>query len=85
LARALGSIAPKTPLAEIQAVWPRAVGPQIAAVTEVAEEREGVVTVVCESTVWAQELEMMGPRLLRELTSELSGPGPDLLRFRASG
>jgi len=85
LGRALEGVAPKTPLAEIQSVWARTVGPQIDAVTAVVEEREGVVTIECESTVWAQELEMMGPQLLRKLTSELSGPAPDLLRFRASG
>lgn len=85
LERALEGMAPKTPLAEIQSVWLQAVGPQIAAVTSVIEEREGVVTIECESSVWAQELEMMGPRLLQKLTSELSGPAPDLLRFRASG
>ncbi|HTU16184.1 MAG TPA: DUF721 domain-containing protein [Solirubrobacterales bacterium] len=85
LERVLETIAPKTPLAEIQAVWKQAVGPQIAAVTEVTDERDGVVTVECENSVWAQELEMMGPQLLRKLTSEMSGPAPDLLRFRASG
>jgi predicted nucleic acid-binding Zn ribbon protein len=85
LERVLQTIAPKTPLAEIQSVWPGAVGPQIAAVTEVTEEREGVVTIECENSIWAQELEMMGPQLLQKLTSEMSGPAPDLLRFRASG
>ena len=85
LDRALAGVAPNTPLAEIQAIWAKAVGPQIDAVTKVVEEREGVVTIECESSVWAQELEMMGPQLLRKLTSEMSGPAPDLLRFRASG
>ena len=84
LNRVLDSIAPKTPLAEVQTVWREAVGPQIAAVTRVTEEREGVLTVECDDPVWAQELEMMGPRLLQKLTSELSGPAPDLLRFRAT-
>jgi len=85
LDRALDSIAPKTPLAEVQSLWPQVAGPQIAAVTRVAEEREGVVTIECESSVWAQELEMMGPKLLEKLTSLMSGPAPDLLRFRTSG
>ncbi len=85
LERVLKSIAPQTPLAEIQQVWSRAVGPQIDAVTSVVSERDGVVTVECTDSVWAQELEMMGPQLLLKLTSEMSGPAPDLLRFRASG
>jgi predicted nucleic acid-binding Zn ribbon protein len=85
LERVLESIAPQTPLAEIQQVWSRAVGPQIDAVTSVVAERDGVVTIECVDSIWAQELEMMGQQLLLKLTSELSGPAPDLLRFRASG
>ncbi|MGA7397602.1 MAG: DUF721 domain-containing protein [Solirubrobacterales bacterium] len=85
LDRVLDSISPRTPLAEVQSAWPRAVGPQIAAVTRVTSEHDGVVTVECESSIWAQELEMMGPQLLKKLTSQMSGPAPDLLRFRASG
>lgn len=85
LDRVLQSIAPQTPLADVQAAWPQAVGPQIAAVTRVTEEHDGTVMIECESSVWAQELEMMGPQLLDKLTSKMSGPAPDLLRFRASG
>ncbi len=84
LARVRERIAPKTPLAEVQRVWGEAVGPQIAAVTEVAAERDGTVTVECSSTVWAQELELMSGQLLAKLERELDGPGPQKLRFRSS-
>jgi predicted nucleic acid-binding Zn ribbon protein len=83
--RALAVSAPQTILASVQSAWPSVAGPQIAAVTSVVSERDGEVTIECESSVWAQELEMMAPRLLSKLTAELSGPAPVLLRFRASG
>ena len=34
-------------------------------------ERDGVVTVACESGVWAQELELLGPDLLTRLETAL--------------
>lgn len=84
LDRVREQIAPNTPLAEVQRVWGAAVGQRIAAVTEVAAERDGTVTVECSSTVWAQELELMSGRLLAKLECELDGPGPQKLRFRSS-
>ncbi|MBK5110778.1 MAG: DUF721 domain-containing protein [Thermoleophilia bacterium] len=85
LNRVREGLAPKTPLARIQGVWATAVGPQIAAATEVISERDGTVTVECSSTVWAQELELMSSQLLVKLNRELDGSGPEKLRFRASG
>lgn len=78
-------IAPETPVAGVQLVWDRVVGERIAAVTEVAGEQDGVVTVECRSSVWAQELEMMKTRILGRLRAEMGDSGPDDLRFRASG
>ncbi len=78
-------IAPETPLAAIQMAWDEAVGERIAAVTDVVDEREGVVTVECSSAVWAQELELMAPRILTRLSEVLGDLGPEKLRFRASG
>ena len=34
-------------------------------------EREGTVTVACESAVWAQELELLGPDVLARLNERL--------------
>ena len=83
LDRALDPVAPMTPLAELQRVWPSVVGPGIAAVTKVSEEREGTVTIACESTVWANELEMMGPQFLEKLRPLMGELTPEKLRFRA--
>lgn len=76
-----GEIAPSTPLAAVQLVWDEVVGERIAAVTEVVEEREEVLVVRCESAVWAQELEMMAPRIRARLAERLGGEGPEKLRF----
>jgi predicted nucleic acid-binding Zn ribbon protein len=77
-------LAPETLLASVQMVWDEVVGDRIAAVSEVVEEREGVVTVECSTAVWAQELEMMGPRITARLGERLGGAGPEKLRFRAA-
>lgn len=83
LDRALDPIAPKTPLAELQRLWPSVTGPQIAAVTRVVEEREGTVTIECENTVWANELTMMEPQLREKLRPLMGDLTPEKLRFRA--
>lgn len=76
-------IKPPTALAAIEMVWRGVVGDQIAEVTELVAEREGVLTVSCSSAVWAQELEMMGPRILSRLSTEIGDLAPQELRFRA--
>jgi predicted nucleic acid-binding Zn ribbon protein len=74
---------PLTPLAAIQRVWPEVVGPAIAAECTPVAEREGVVTVACSSAVWAQELSLMAPELVRRLTAALGGVTVSELRCRA--
>lgn len=76
--------APQTPLATVQAIWERIVGERIAAVTEVVEEREGVVTIECSSAVWTQELDLMGPRIAARIKAELGESAPEKLRFRTA-
>lgn len=76
-------VAPQTTLASVQTIWATLVGDRIAAVTEVIDERDGVVTVQCSSAVWAQELEMMSPRITSRLREELGDSAPEKLRFRA--
>ena len=51
-------------LAEVQRVWPAAVGEAIAAEAEPTGERDGVLVVTCSSAVWAQELDLMAPELV---------------------
>jgi predicted nucleic acid-binding Zn ribbon protein len=65
--------APATLLARIQAVWPEVAGRTVAAAAAPVTEREGVVTVACESAVWAGELELLGPDLLGRLKGRVGG------------
>jgi predicted nucleic acid-binding Zn ribbon protein len=76
--------APQTPLAAVQAIWPEAVGPQLAARAEPVAEREGEVTVECADAVWAQELDLMQAQLLERLHERLGETAPKNLRFRVN-
>lgn len=64
-------LAPQTLLADIQAAWPSAVGPSIAAQAEPVSERSGVVTVSCAASVWAQELDLMAAVIVERLNQAL--------------
>jgi predicted nucleic acid-binding Zn ribbon protein len=78
------ALEPQTLLAAVQRVWPEAVGEQIAAVAHPTAAREGTVTVTCESSVWAQELDLMGPDLVEALNARLDGVRVAALRCRAT-
>lgn len=81
--RLIAEGAPETLLAEVQTAWPGVCGPQIAARAEPVAERDGKVTIACESGAWAQELELMGD-LLRERIDAAIGPDRvTALRFTA--
>jgi predicted nucleic acid-binding Zn ribbon protein len=80
---ALRGAAPQTGLAAVQTVWPQAVGDAIAAVAEPVSERDGVVTVSCESATWAQELSLMEAELLGRLRELLGDQAPEGLRCSA--
>jgi predicted nucleic acid-binding Zn ribbon protein len=74
--------APATPLAAVQAVWAEAVGERIDAEARPVAERDGVVTISCSSTIWAQELDLLSPELLRSLEGALpAASAPRSLRF----
>ena len=64
-------LSPQTLLAEVQRVWPEAVGAGIATEAEPSAERGGVLTVSCSGSVWAQELDLMGPAILERLNRSL--------------
>ncbi len=82
LAGALEGAEPATALARAQAVWADVAGPGLAPFARPAAERDGVLTLVCESGVWAQELELLGPDLLARLREATgAGAGIDRLRF----
>ena len=78
---------PTTLLARVQAAWPEAAGAALAAVSMPVSESDGVITVACESGVWAHELELLGADLLVRLTSVPGVPPatadePGLTRLR---
>lgn len=73
LTRALEGARPLTLLARVQAAWPQVAGSALASVTAPVAERAGVVTVVCESAAWAQELELLQHDLTEGLARHLEG------------
>jgi predicted nucleic acid-binding Zn ribbon protein len=76
---------PSTLLAAAQSAWPEAAGAQVAGESEPVAERDGVLTIACRSSTWAQELDLLGPELLERLNAALSGPrrSPDEARVTA--
>lgn len=81
---ALRQVAPKTPLATVQAAWPSMVGEQLATVAVPVSERDGTLTIECADAVWAQELDLMQASLLERLRSEVGEQAPEALRFRVN-
>jgi len=81
LDRALPDARPPGLLAEVQSVWSEIAGAALAEAAVPAAERDGAVTVACESAVWAQELELLGPDLLARLNARLSQGEVARLRF----
>jgi predicted nucleic acid-binding Zn ribbon protein len=66
-------------LASVQSAWPEVAGEALAAAAEPVSEREGTVTVACESGVWAHELELLAPDLIGRLNERL-GDAPEPAR-----
>ena len=89
LALALDSLArdlePATVLAECQRVWTEVAGPVIAAEARPESEHGGTLTIVCKSSVWASELDLMGPTLVASLNEALGRPALSRLRCVAGG
>jgi predicted nucleic acid-binding Zn ribbon protein len=81
LARALPDARPPGLLAEVQSAWPEIAGAALAEAATPVGQHEGVVTVGCESAVWAQELELLGPDLLTRLNARLEQGEVARLRF----
>jgi predicted nucleic acid-binding Zn ribbon protein len=81
----LSGAEPATLLAAVQSAWPGAVGEAVAREATPVSEREGVVTVACRSSTWAQELDLLGAQILGQVRENL----PDwavleAIRFTAS-
>jgi predicted nucleic acid-binding Zn ribbon protein len=64
---------PATALGRAQGIWREVAGPGMAGFAEPVAERDGVLTVACESAAWAQELELLGPDLLTRMNEALGG------------
>ena len=62
-----------------------AVGETIAAQASPTAERAGVITVSCAASVWAQELDLMGPQIVARLNGALVGDPVRRLRCVAVG
>ncbi len=62
---------PQSLLGEIQRVWREVVGSVIATEARPTRERAGVLTVSCSASVWAQELDLMGPSIVQRLNEKL--------------
>ncbi len=77
--------APATLLGRVQRRWRDVAGARVADVSEPRSERAGVVTVACESAVWAEELTLLAADLLERLNASLGvasgAPAVRSLRF----
>jgi predicted nucleic acid-binding Zn ribbon protein len=82
LAAVAAELEPATTLAAVQAAWASVVGSAIAAHATPAGERGGVLDVVCDESVWAAELELMGPDLVQRLGAALGSRAITSLRCR---
>ena len=78
---ALDGAEPATLLAAVQSAWSGAVGEAIAREAIPVSERDGVVTVACRSSIWAQELDLLRDELLGRLRETLGEAAPAELRF----
>jgi len=82
IGEALERAEPATLLAAVQSAWPAAVGEAIAREATPVSERSGVVTVACSSSAWAQELDLLGARILEKIAPEVpSGSVLEGFRF----
>jgi predicted nucleic acid-binding Zn ribbon protein len=66
--------------ARAYAAWARAAGTAVTAGTRPHSFRRGRLTVLCASSVWAQELTYLGPQILRRM--DQLAPGHPVKRFR---
>ena len=78
------AIAPATVLADVQRVWPRVAGERFARAAQPVSERDGVVTVACESAVWAQELDLLSERVIEAVNEAIGRPAVRRLRPQAA-
>lgn len=71
--------------ARAYALWAKAAGGQVAAATSLRAFSRGVLTVECESSVWANELEYLAGEILGRMSEMDPGHPVKRLRFRVRG
>lgn len=69
--------------AELLAGWTEIVGPDTAAHARPIGVVDGVLTVACDSTAWAQQLRLMHASILANVTERFPAAGVDSARFLA--
>lgn len=79
----IGRLAPPGTLAAVQTVWDQAVGEVVAEHARPVGERDGVLRVACDEAVWAHELELLGPDLVRQVNAALGRDAVSALRCQA--
>ena len=84
LVRVTAGLEPPTLLGRVQGAWAEAVGEVVNDEAQPVSERDGVVTVACRSSVWAEELKMMAPDLRERVNAALGEEAVGELRFTAS-
>jgi predicted nucleic acid-binding Zn ribbon protein len=86
LAGVVEDLAPATTLARVQRCWTGVAGEAIAREAEPVAEREGVVTIACRSSVWAQEIELLSRDLVARLNEALdpAAQPPPVRRLRVT-
>lgn len=68
--------------ARAYALWAKAAGGQVAGATSARAFNRGVLTIECESSVWANELEYLAGEILSRMTEMDPGHPVKRLRFR---
>lgn len=72
-----------SPLAksELLVAWPELVGPDVAAHAEPEGVEDGLLTVRCDSTAWAQQLRTMRSTVLARIAERHPAAGIESIRF----
>lgn len=77
-------VAPATLLGDVQRVWAGAVGEAVAREAEPIGERDGTITVLCSSSVWMQEIQLMGPQIAGKLNAAIGTERVSAVRCTAT-
>jgi len=75
-----GQAAPPTTLAQVQSCWEDVAGAAVVAAARPLSEHDGVLTIACESSSWAHELELLSRDLLARLNEAVQEPSTGRLR-----